>query len=640
MKSNKLFILLFVIAFSSCNDYLDVVPDNIPTLKHAFNDRVNAEKVLFTCYSYLPDPSSPNYNPALMSGYECWVSTSGYMSSNEGYFGSYKAFNIARGFQNTNTPLLNFWDGEEGGQNLFVALRDCNIFLENIDNPIDLEEYEKIKWIAEVKFLKAYYHFYLLRIYGPIPIVDENIPVSSDPETVRVYREPVDKVVDYIVALLDEASKDLDDKIQNRTQEMGRITKPIALALKAKVLALAASPIFNGNPYYTEVKDNRGINLFSQAFDPEKWVKAELAIKEAIDCAHEAGHELYYFKGTYPITDSTRKTLNVRTPVTEKWNSELIWGSTKDTWRIQSVCAVKTQSDQSNNVSLTGMMSATLNVAEMFYSDNGVPINEDTRWDYSNRYKTSTATAKDRFYIKEGYETANLHFNREPRFYASLYFDGSIVYGNGVLDDQSSSIHYTQMKKGQSGGMIGMDRFSVTGYTPKKLVSYETVVSGGSFTIKQYSFPVIRLADLYLLYAEVLNEIKAAPDADVYKWIDLVRKRASLNGVVESWRDHSSNPGKPATKAGMRDIIQYERMLEFGFEGERYWDLLRWKKAEKYMNEPVKGWDVQGETTKDFYEVKTLAYPEFTTKNYLFPLKKYTLNVNSNLIQNPGWESN
>ena len=87
----------------------------------------------------------------------------------------------------------------------------------------------------------------------------------------------------------------------------------------------------------------------------------------------------------------------------------------------------------------------------------------------------------------------------------------------------------------------------------------------------------------------------------------------------------------------MRDIIHQERMNELAFEGERYWDLLRWKKAEDYMNRPIKGWNVMGETTEEYYEIKVVAQPEFLTKNYFFPLRKASLDVNSNLIQNPGW---
>jgi hypothetical protein len=136
---------------------------------------------------------------------------------------------LALGVQNINDPYLNFWDGKRSGKNLFTAIRDCNIFLENIHIPTDIEESEHSQWIAEVKTLKAHFHFYLLQLYGPVPIIRENLPVNASSDEVRIFREPVDDVVEYIVELIDEALPDLmlntDD---TRTIDAGRITQPVS----------------------------------------------------------------------------------------------------------------------------------------------------------------------------------------------------------------------------------------------------------------------------------------------------------------------------------------------------------------------------------------------------------------------------
>ena len=126
-----------------------------------------------------------------------------------------------------------------GGRPLFTAIRDCNVFLENIHKPVDLEEWERREWIAEVKFLKAYYHFWLLRMYGPIPILKENVPIYEDTETVSIHREPVDEAFNYIVELLDEAIPDLPLSVENLTDHLGRISRATAHAFKAKVLLYA-----------------------------------------------------------------------------------------------------------------------------------------------------------------------------------------------------------------------------------------------------------------------------------------------------------------------------------------------------------------------------------------------------------------
>jgi hypothetical protein len=635
MKKNKI-IALIICAFSycSCSDFLDVIPDNVATINHAFNNRVSAERYLFGCYSYLPSPTDLNSCAGMLGSRECWLPLEGigFLASEESTY----AWNIARGYQTANDPLLNYWDGGQGGSNLFTALRDCNTFLENIHKPIDLGVAEKDKWVAEAKFLKAYYHFFLLRMYGPIPVIAENLPVSSTSDEVRVHRDPVEKVASYIVELLDEAAEDLPLEIQNPTQDMGRITRPVALALKAKTLMLLASPLFNGNVYYRNVGDNRGTKLFPENEDKTKWVAAATAVKEAIECAHEAGHELYYYKGFNPVSDDTKKQLNVRCAVTDRWNSEIIWGSTKNSNYLQQISAARTNSSQFVS-SILSMLSPTLGAAERFYSNNGVPIDEDKFYDYENRYTTSIVEEKDKYFMKPGFETANLHFNREIRFYASLCFDGSVLYGNGLVADDPADLPLIEMKKGKSSGMSGAEKYSITGYLPKKLVHIESTVENDIWTVFRYSFPYIRLADLYLMYAEALNETKETPDADVYFYIDEVRKRASLKGVEESWRDYSTRPDDATTQSGMRKIIHRERLIELAFEGEAYWDLLRWKEAEKEMSKPITGWNVRGENTADFYEIKTIAQSRFGVKDYLTPLKQEALDRNPNLVQNYGW---
>ena len=131
----------------------------------------------------------------------------------------------------------------------------------------DMMEEEKRRWAAEVKFLKAYYHFYLLRAYGPIPIMRENLPISASGDEVRVYRRPVDEVFDYIIELIDESLINLSETIRDEHTELGRITLPIALGAKAKILVYAASPLFNGNKDYQGFKNQDGEDFFNSEYD-------------------------------------------------------------------------------------------------------------------------------------------------------------------------------------------------------------------------------------------------------------------------------------------------------------------------------------------------------------------------------------
>jgi hypothetical protein len=139
------------------------------------------------------------------------------------------------------------------------------------------------------------------------------------------------------------------------------------------------------------------------------------------------------------------------------------------------------------------------------------------------------------------------------------------------------------------------------------------------------------------MYAEALNEWKTAPDDEVYQYIDIVRARTGLKGVVESWENYSTVPDKPLTKDGMREIIHRERLNELAFEGSRFWDLRRWKKAEQYMNQPVRGLNIYGETPAEFFKVQNVFDLTFEKKDYLWPIKQSDILENKNLVQNPGW---
>lgn len=626
----KLLLSASILLMTACADYLDIVPDDIPTIDKSFNNRTSAERFFFTCYSYLPNPVNVWGNPAMFGGDEMW------WNIDQPNFANNVATFIAKGDQNSNTPYLNYWDGDSNVKSLFIGIRDCNIFLENIDRVQDLDEYERHQWVAEVKFLKAYYHYYLMQLYGPVPIIDENLPVSASPDEVRLYREPVDVVVDYIVGLIDEAMEDLPLQIMDMTNEAGRITQPIALSIKAKALVWAASPLFNGNGDYANFVDNQGCRLVDTEYKAEKWERAAKAIKNAIDTCLLAGHDLYKYIPTRQMSDTTAQKLTIRNAITEKWNKEIIWGSTYDVTDIQKRCMCRLVSNNLSNGS--SEYCATLKIAEQYYTNNGIPINEDPDWNYENRYAVQKANEKDKLYIETGQETAVLNFNREPRFYAGLAFDRSVFEGSGkTTDNDRWHIH---ARKSEVSGFRSVGEHIPTGYFIKKLISYETVTgtTSGTFNAKRYSFPVVRLADLYLLYAEALNEMKNVPDAEVYKYIDLVRERAGLKGVVESWLK-SSYANKPSTQAGMREIIHQERLIELAFEGQRFWDIRRWKEAMKLLNEPVQGWNYQGEGLDSYYTVTTYwAKRVFSTRDYLWPLKTETITINSNLVQNPGWE--
>jgi hypothetical protein len=647
-------VLLF---FVGCKDYLDIVPDNIATIDNAFVNANMAEKYLFTCYSYLPRMAEYD-QAAFMTCDEFWTR----YPARSGSFVSYQFENIARGNQNVVDPALNYWDGLNGGMPTFVALRACNTFLENIgDVPpegfktVMLDNYrtitEREQWIAEVKFLKAFYHYWLLRMYGPIPLVRENLPTSASIEAIQVKREPVDTCFNYIVRLLDEAAADLPLTVVKPATETGRITKAIALSIKAKVLVEAASDLFNGNGDYAAFVDPETRQpFFNQTKDDGKWVKAAEACREAVAAVTEAGFRLYEFvpASNDRVNSALFAQMSIRGAITEPnltLNREVIWLETVSMasylQRINLPCL---DAKYSNNYGWWISIAPSLKTAEMFYTERGVPIDQDEEWmtggKYASRYQLRTATENDRYYIRQGEQTASLHFDREPRFYANLAFDRGLWFGNGKYDQDDQWI--IRARKGEAANLSEGRNISVTGYMCKKLINYQGEFEDrdrGDFFHKEYAWPVMRVADLYLLLAEALNEAYG-PSPEVYQWIDLVRERAGLEKVEYSWQRYAvaSHKQDPASKDKLREIIRRERLIELAHEGHRYWDIRRWKKGkEMWHNQPIRGWDITQEDAGGYYRLRTLFVQKFTTKDYLFPIREANLNVNPNLVQNPDW---
>lgn len=637
----KIIILsAFLLSVSCTKDYLDVVPDNVTTIADAFQNRNYTKNYLFTCYSFLPEVSNPDQNPALVGGDEIFYDDEAVRVK---YSGNVNPQKIASGLQNSASPYVNYWDGGSGARNLWEAIRTCNTFLENVDRPVDLGESEKNRWIAEVTFLKAYYHYYLFQLYGPIPIVDTNLSLNASPEEVRVYREPVDEVVEYIVNTIDASLEHLPDNITSTINEMGRITKPIALAVKAKVLILAASPLFNGNPDMAQLQDNRGVSLFPSGEDPNKWVRAKDALKEAIDAAHQYSNaRLYDYReddllNRQDFPEPLLLALNSRQVVTQKWNPEIIWGSTEPTRQIQINASAKLTSTERRNGSFAQFHGPTMRIAEQFYSSNGVPINEDRDWVengwYNNRYTSRLALPEDnhQHYLKTNDYSAVLHFNREARFYGTLGFH------NGAWERSDEDLYFVNGLVSGNAGPYQSEDFSATGYYSKKLVSiYTKPEEPYGIITENYSFPRIRLADLYLLYAEALNEV-GAPEGEIFEYVDRVRARAGLPGVIDSWSNHSINPAKYTSQQGRRTIIHQERLIELALEGPRYWDLRRWKELGEKMNNTLWRWNIYDENVSGYFSRVALDFRTFQPRDYFWPLKLSSIDINNNLVQNPGW---
>jgi hypothetical protein len=681
MKNFKIIFLLLCLntgLVTSCSDYLDIVPDNIVGVDDVFGSRLNADKFLKTCYGYLPTVVRPFHDPNWIASKsdEIWYFEDQGQFPSVGYGSTPMGLVIMEGYQDASNPYLNYWDGALGADKNFLweAIRECNIFLENVEenNVVpDMSEEERIWWIGEVKFLKAYYHFYLMHLYGPIPIVRRNLTISATPDEVRVFREPIDDVVNFIVEQIEEAEKYLieaksDEQVSGNNDFGGRITTSIAKAIKAKVLVWAASKLFNGNEFYTNFKDSKGRQLIPAGEpDIEKWQRAVTACKEAIVWIEQGRYHELYSETTsvnaipFDVSPETKLKYKLRYAVTDPFNKEIIWPSTHPTtgfngsamqpnlWQMnlarESLPTFRAMASGSGNHS--GSIGTTLNMAEQFYTRNGLFLEDDEEWlqyvgGMERRYDTRQVGAADtidhKYYLRRGATTAQLNFRREPRFYAYVGFDGGIWEGAGQPENDSYWVN-------KSSTLLSTN--ISTGYYMKKVVHPQSSFSPSStaYTVKSepYTFPYMRLAELYLLYAEAINEAEGpnGPNsADLFKYIDAVRDRAGLLGVKDTWDQSISNKKRYETQDGMRQIIRKERTVELCFEGKRGEDMRRWREAHIEFSKPIRGWTGPVSSTNEgYYRIREYYTPSYTTKDYLWPIKSSNIDVNRNLVQNPEW---
>jgi hypothetical protein len=241
--------------------------------------------------------------------------------------------------------------------------------------------------------------------------------------------------------------------------------------------------------------------------------------------------------------------------------------------------------------------------------------------------------------MQPGAPTINLYLNRELRFYAQLGITG------GYWRSHSSRIRtlFFAGNPNSSGGGYQSNNANyhiATGIGVQKFAHPETT-SATAVRMVKAPYPIIRMADLYLMKAEALNEYLDAPNAEVYAAINIVRNRAGIPNVETVWSDANlvveSALNKHTRKEDMREIILQERSIELAFEGSRYWDMLRHKRAPAEFSAPVLGWNHLGDSPETFFVLGGKQYRKFTITDCLWPIDLNEMNTNSNLIQNPGW---
>jgi len=663
MKRVKILVWLVaaMIATSNCSKYLDVVPDNTMKLENIFSTKEEAYNGLAKVYSYLPNDHRVHESTFLL-GDETVARIDDDFQRNSG---NVRSERIMRGLQTTGNPMLGTWSGNSGGKNFYRAIRSCNVFLQYVEGVRHLSPEEMKDWIAQVTFLKAYYHFLLLRHYGPIIISDQVISPDALSDDLFQKRSKVEEVFDYIIDQMDSV---IDDMPEIRGDaELGMIDKIGATAIKARILLFRASPFYSGNrEFFDDFLDPSDKKQFfdvnaTEEQTREKWGKAIIAINQAIALAEGFGKKLFTSNPDRQyLMDTTFFRLNpvnmrllydLRMVVTTPWNDELLWGNSNvntDQGDIADAANIRLPSEQPEGIKEDAgwswqWLSCSYQMAERYYTNNGLPIDEDQTFNYNGRADLFiTPGATDMEYLplagifQPNSTTINLYMNREMRFYANLDFTG------GYVRTHYQTIPVTMFYSTAGGFKETVQRtdYLCTGIGFQKMTHPESM-SGHPYRVVRYPMPIIRLADLYLMKAEALNEYKSAPDQEVWDAINLVRERAGIPKVEEIYSNGSitkaSALNKHTSKQGMRDIILRERSIELAFEGSHFWDMWRYKRAHREFSAYIQGWNARGSSASTFFVLGVKQPRKFLIRDYLWPIDLNELNTNGNLTQNPGW---
>jgi hypothetical protein len=644
-----MFVAAMLFYSPSCADYLDIVPDNTITLDDYFERKEMALSALAKVYSYLPWDFYV-HQTSLLLGDE-WMGRIDLEKDESALIG----IRVMRGLQNSNDPLLGHWTGSKQGVKLYEAIRNANIFIDNVDKVEDMSYEEKQDFKAQVKFLKAYYHFILLQYYGPIVIMDAAVPLDASSEDLFQRRSKVEDCLDYIIRLINEAIPELKERAS--LNDLGQVDRIIAMSIKARIMLFRASPFLNGNKqYYEDFLDFDGKPFFPIEYNHEKWKEAADAADTAIKVCLANGMSLYeyenapflYDRNDYEANPVMKTFYDLRMLVVDAWNKELIWGLTSpfmfgtgmliaDVSNIRLPPSLSSES----NIYAGQWLGASYRMLERYYTRNGLPIDEDRTFDRNSMYRLTQTPGEGnddypalRGIMQPGKQTINLYMNREPRFYANLGITGGWWRSH-------TRRFASDMFAGGAGGLGAAGAASTyehlnTGIGVQKFVHPESKAGYWSHLIR-YPFPLMRMADLYLIKAEALNEYSGA-SPEVFAAINEVRRRAGIPDVEVSWTSAAARrPGKHTDQDVLRDIILRERSIELAFEGSHFWDMHRHKKAVAEFSSPISGWEVSKYALKDFFVVKTIQTRRFIAKDYLWPLPISETNKNANLRQNPGW---
>ncbi|HLP73014.1 MAG TPA: RagB/SusD family nutrient uptake outer membrane protein [Bacteroidales bacterium] len=469
------------------------------------------------------------------------------------------------------------------------GIRKAYIFIDNIDRVPDCTaEYAKQLKAEALMVIACHYHE-MFRNIGGAPYISHAYSVTETGITMP--RLTAQATCDTIVALCDRAAKDLPWTVINPAEWDGRFTKAAAMGLKARVLLFNASPLFNADQPYLDGQASQQKLTWHGSYDVKRWKEAMDAAHDLIAQAEATGEYKIYHKAGNTYRKDFQDAYYLR------GNGEML---------ISNRHMYKSPERASSSVpgyyfylSVTwGCGLVTQEGVDMFGMSNGLPITDPA----------------------SGYNPNNPYVNRDPRLYETAVVNGDSYQG------RTAELYIGGRERTNS-----TNTNAKTGYPMRKFILESNLATSYASIVH---WPYLRLAEIYLSYAEASNEFYGGPTAESYRCINVIRNRVGLPDLT---------PGM--TKEQFREACLVERACEFAFEEVRWYDLVRWKR-EDIFKKKLHGCDIKRTVvgppavyTYTYWELMARYWQDhFSPKWYLSAIPANEVLKGYGLIQNPGWE--
>lgn len=646
MKYNivKLFCALGLIyGFASCTDYLDKTPDSNVSSDQAFKNFTNFQGYVEEMYNCIPSKES-NYWCTTFNWGEDEIMNTGLGDSHvtahfdlgdyRHWYGDQQSFLHTDGLNPTSTDKYS-----HSLEHAWYCIRKCNLGLANLDKMTDCTQEEKNIIKGQLLFFRAWWHEEMIAFFGGMPYVDTVLDGSQALTLPRLtFQECAKKCAEDFRAAADLLPNDWDKTTVGK-KTLGknelRITKVCALGYMGKVLLWAASPLNNlkaevgasknGDTYKYNVElaaqaaDALGEALAQVNSGKTPYALAEYKYSNIYDHVAKDGSksnfsEIFYTTGKNWKQPGTTEAI-LRGPYigenSSNWNFTKLWGP-----KLNSIVEHDALIHQ-----------PTANYVNYYGMANGLPLDDpDSHFDPKHPFK-----------------------NRDPRFYHDIVFDG-FQYINKTIakEDDDYQFKYIQMYTG-SNLRSSASQGCRTGYYCQKLVphqanKYDKMYDWGGAL--QCDLPYMRLADLYLMYAEAGAAVQGANykssklDLTAVGAINVLRDRVDAGHVADKF---------VADQKKFMDEVRRERAVELAFEGFRWNDLQRWLLLTEYPYniktsqefKRVGNFDYTKKDPRDAevtgWSEKTIVTRDFSEKHYLLPLKESDVYLYPEFGQNPGW---